>query len=223
MKKVICGLLCAMLGVGTAQASNLTYTLTGNNNLLSGTLNGNPFSNLAYSITATADPATMVSGSFLGVIPATNIQATPTMTLGSSTFTLLPTSGYNWCVAFVDFSGFIPGNSGLGFMAVDPLSSGTAFLDEGIGIITAAALPPMNTAGTWTQSSPLTPPGNVLIWQTSAGVLVIINQSNQNVGTFTISGTTGGGGAVPEPGEWAAMGVLGAGLTGLVLRKRKKA
>jgi hypothetical protein len=34
-------------------------------------------------------------------------------------------------------------------------------------------------------------------------------------------GTTGGGGAVPEPGEWAAMGILGAGLTGLVLRKRR--
>ncbi len=31
------------------------------------------------------------------------------------------------------------------------------------------------------------------------------------------------GGAVPEPGEWAAMGILGAGLTGLVIRKRKKA
>jgi len=37
------------------------------------------------------------------------------------------------------------------------------------------------------------------------------------------SGTTGGGGAVPEPGEWAAMGILGAGLAGLVLRKRKQA
>ncbi len=32
-----------------------------------------------------------------------------------------------------------------------------------------------------------------------------------------------GSSAVPEPGEWAAMGVLGAGLTGLVLRKRRKA
>lgn len=29
-------------------------------------------------------------------------------------------------------------------------------------------------------------------------------------------------GAVPEPGEWAAMGILGAGLTGLVLRKRRR-
>jgi hypothetical protein len=32
-----------------------------------------------------------------------------------------------------------------------------------------------------------------------------------------------GSSAVPEPGEWAAMGVLGAGLTGLVLRKRRRA
>jgi len=30
-------------------------------------------------------------------------------------------------------------------------------------------------------------------------------------------------GAVPEPGEWAAMGILGAGLVGLVLRKRRTA
>jgi len=35
--------------------------------------------------------------------------------------------------------------------------------------------------------------------------------------------TPTGGGAVPEPGEWAAMGILGAGLAGLVMRKRKRA
>lgn len=29
--------------------------------------------------------------------------------------------------------------------------------------------------------------------------------------------------AVPEPGEWAAMGILGAGLAGLVIRKRRAA
>ncbi len=36
-------------------------------------------------------------------------------------------------------------------------------------------------------------------------------------------GNTGGGGeeAVPEPGEWAAMGVLGLGLAGLIVRKRR--
>ena len=28
--------------------------------------------------------------------------------------------------------------------------------------------------------------------------------------------------AVPEPGEWAGMGILGAGLAGLVLRRRRR-
>lgn len=31
------------------------------------------------------------------------------------------------------------------------------------------------------------------------------------------------GAAVPEPGEWAAIGILGAGLAGLVIRKRRSA
>ncbi|MFY7954214.1 MAG: PEP-CTERM sorting domain-containing protein [Armatimonadaceae bacterium] len=48
--------------------------------------------------------------------------------------------------------------------------------------------------------------------------------SNQHEFKVVVAaGTTGGGGAVPEPGEWAAMGILGAGLTGLVLRKRRTA
>jgi hypothetical protein len=38
-----------------------------------------------------------------------------------------------------------------------------------------------------------------------------------SVNHSSLSGT-----AVPEPGEWAAMGILGAGLTGLVIRKRRK-
>ena len=42
-------------------------------------------------------------------------------------------------------------------------------------------------------------------------------------GGTTGGGTTGGGGAVPEPGEWAAIGILGAGLAGLVIRKRRTA
>lgn len=42
------------------------------------------------------------------------------------------------------------------------------------------------------------------------------NFSGQAGGTFDQSG-------VPEPGEWAAMGILAGGLTGLVLRRRRKA
>ena len=56
----------------------------------------------------------------------------------------------------------------------------------------------------------------------------------ENPGDFAINGLSlkilpAGGGSndggridgVPEPGEWAAMGILGAGLAGLVLRKRR--
>jgi hypothetical protein len=51
-----------------------------------------------------------------------------------------------------------------------------------------------------------------------------------NVGTYTFSdlNSTGTAGltvnvySVPEPGEWAAMGILGAGLAGLVVRSRRR-
>ncbi len=35
--------------------------------------------------------------------------------------------------------------------------------------------------------------------------------------------TYGAAASVPEPGEWTAMGVLGAGLVGMVIRRRKRA
>jgi len=54
--------------------------------------------------------------------------------------------------------------------------------------------------------------GNTSRWTYGAG----------GVNEFKIEATSGGG-AVPEPGEWAAMGILGAGLTGLVIRKRRMA
>lgn len=46
------------------------------------------------------------------------------------------------------------------------------------------------------------------------------------IGTLRSSGLPWGAsvstlGTVPEPAEWAAMGILGAGLTGLVIRKRR--
>lgn len=50
-----------------------------------------------------------------------------------------------------------------------------------------------------------------------------LNRINQG-GTFVVGGslTQGNITAVPEPGEWAAMGILAAGLGGLVVRARRK-
>ena len=60
-------------------------------------------------------------------------------------------------------------------------------------------------------------------WAISGDGTSIVGEGwyNGNVTAFQISGLSLNGGAVPEPGEWAAMGILGAGLSGLVLRKRR--
>jgi hypothetical protein len=42
-----------------------------------------------------------------------------------------------------------------------------------------------------------------------------------NVSITAVSNNPGNN-AVPEPSEWAAMGLLGAGLLGLVVKNRKK-
>lgn len=49
--------------------------------------------------------------------------------------------------------------------------------------------------------------------------------SSGNITNQNFSGQAGGtyDQGVPEPGEWAAMGILAGGLTGLVLRRRRKA
>jgi hypothetical protein len=62
---------CCFVGAGpvnTAHSSTLTYTLTGGK--ISGTLNGVPFSDKSFTMTADADPANFLSISteFLGAI-----------------------------------------------------------------------------------------------------------------------------------------------------------
>jgi len=42
-------------------------------------------------------------------------------------------------------------------------------------------------------------------------------------GTLNMTMNISNASSVPEPGEWAAMGILGAGLAGLVIRKRRQA
>jgi hypothetical protein len=112
-----------------------------------------------------------------------------------------------------------------------PLTNTSPSSSSGQGFaVTVGALNEFTVDKTYTTGTPLT---SSATWNatTLAGL-------NLNLGTYVWnyggnsssvtlqvggSGTTGGGGGVPEPGEWAAMGVLGAGLAGLVIRKRKKA
>ena len=69
------------------------------------------------------------------------------------------------------------------------------------------------------------------VYTPGAGFTFVANRRSTNYGnSFSTSSyynawqmnVTPVSGAVPEPGEWAAMGILGAGLTGLVLRNRRR-
>jgi len=53
-------------------------------------------------------------------------------------------------------------------------------------------------------------------WTMSGGNITTSTFAGQGSGTFDANG------AVPEPGEWAAMGILATGLTGLMVRARRR-
>ena len=66
-------------------------------------------------------------------------------------------------------------------------------------------------------------------WAQSGGNITATTFSGNAGGSVEVTGSPALGGsytpssAVPEPGEWAAMGILGAGLAGLVVKKRRSA
>ncbi len=71
--------------------------------------------------------------------------------------------------------------------------------------------------------------GDLISWAGQGEIDVDITEfilGSHNFSNWNGSGTlnmTMNIGSVPEPGEWAAMGILGAGLAGLVIRKRRQA
>jgi len=98
-----------------------------------------------------------------------------------------------------DYSGFI----------VDFGTGAGALLLDGAGYTTGA---PRSGSSTWNSTT-----------LAALGLGVGTYVWNYGVNNSSITVQINPGGAVPEPGEWAAMGILGAGLAGLVLRKRKQA
>jgi hypothetical protein len=60
-------LACMLATSSAADASNLTYTATGG--LITGTLNGTPFTDATWSLAGTADPTNVISGNLTGFFP----------------------------------------------------------------------------------------------------------------------------------------------------------
>jgi hypothetical protein len=220
MIRGLVGVIALALSVpGVASAQLLTYKLDGGSSRINAAVGGNTFSNEAWSITATADASTVQSVIFNGIWPTNYAVVNPVLHIGSGSYSLLPmTTGHVWTV----FSQSAPGSSGIGFAAFDPTSP-NAFSNSFLimDMVPGATFYHSLTAPVSFVGSPTTMilnnpgPGTYL---TGAGLLSISTPNSMfNSGSFSISA------AVPEPGEWAAMGILGAGLAGLVLRKRRAA
>ena len=192
-----------------ADASTLTYTATGG--IISGSLGGTPFTDATWSITGTADPTNVVTGTaFFGQVPFNFLAMTPVLTLttGSSTrqATIVTTGSAGQQVGVfsanynalqpgfgVDFFGYLEGN-GSATNALGVSGSGlyidlqSPFFGSGVQVAGAG-------------------------FNTNVGQFVRNNVTDQ-ASTFTVS-------AVPEPSTYA-MALAGLACGGYSLFHRRK-
>ena len=209
-----------------ADASTLTYTATGG--IISGDLGGTSFTDATWSITGTADPTNVVSGT-INLDPSSNfsfhfLAMTPllTITTGSSTLqaTVLTSgsTGQQVGVFSIDFS-FIATGVGLdvfGYLEGDGLPGQYGLLGlGGLGFYIDLQSP---FSGSGLQYPTPSEPGG---FNTNVGLFVTTDDTNQG-GTFTVSGASPS--AVPEidPNSLGRALALVLGSLGLLERRRLK-
>ena len=202
-----------------ADASTLTYTGTGG--IITGTLNGTPFTDATWSITGTANPTSVVTGtgSIQGsFLPFNFLAMTPllTITTGSSTLqaTIVTTgsTGQQVGVFSVDAGAF---SSGLGIDLFGYLEGdGPTLFASGLGVLGSGLYTdlqsPFSGSGGQSKSGDLS---------TNVG-LFIITAYNSQASTFTVSGDSPS--AVPEidPNSLGSVLALVLGSLGLLERRR---
>ncbi len=214
--------LASMLAAPTAaDASTLTYTATGG--IISGSLNGTPFTDATWSITGTADPANVVSGTIpspVGGAPFNFLAMTPllTITTGSSTLqaTIVTTgsTGQQVGVFSIDYSGLLSGYGidGVGYLEGDGSLSDDPMSALGFGLYTDL-------------QSPFSGSGDQVVslgFNTNVGLFVVSDSTDQGA-TFTVSSASPS--SVPEidPNSLGSVLALVLGSLGLLERRRLKA
>jgi hypothetical protein len=204
-----------------ADASTLTYTATGG--LITGTLNGTPFTDATWSITGTGDPANVISGTIpspsFGGIPFNFLAMTPllSITTGSSSLqaTIVTTgsTGQQVGVFSADLGSLLSGyaTTGFGYLEEDGSTISNAISLTGFGLYTNLQSPFFGSGGQ-----------NVSEFNTSVGLFVMTDSTDQGA-TFTVSG--GSPSAVPEidPNSLGSVLALVMGSLGLLERRRLKA
>ena len=200
-----------------ADASTLTYTATGG--IITGTLGGTPFTNATWSITGTADPTNVVSGTISGPVslPFNFLAMTPllTITTGSSTLqaTVVTTgsTGQQVGVFSADFGALLSGYTSTGFGYLDGNGSTTdnSISLAGFGLYTNLQSPFSGSGGQNVSNE----------FNTSVGLFVMTDSTDQGA-TFTVSG--GSPSAVPEidPNSLGSVLALVLGSLGLLERRR---
>ena len=212
---------CILVTPVAAEASNLTYTATGG--LITGTLNGTPFTNATWSITGTADPTNVVAGTaFSGLVPYNFLAMTPFLTIQSGSSTLqatLVTSGsigeqvgaisadFNAILAGKAFDGFQQRQSGDGAIV-----GSTSLSALGTGLYTTLQSP---FSGSGIDAAGL---GAI---PTDIGPMVI-SAHTQQAATFTVSGASPS--PVPEidPVSFGSAFALLIGSLSLVEQRRRR-
>jgi len=214
---------CMLAAPSAADASTLTYTATGG--IITGTLGVTPFTDATWSITGTADPTNVVSGT-LNFGPSSNLPfhflaMTPllTITTGSSSVqaTVVTSGSTGQQVGVFSFDASVFQGSGVGLDAFGYLVDGSPDIDflHGVG-----------GPGLYTDlKSPFVGSGDQVVGAglyTDAGTFVVHSDSDQGA-TFTVSG--GAPSSVPEidPNSIGSVLALVLGSLGLLERRRLKA
>ena len=201
-----------------ADASTLTYTATGG--IISGTLGETSFTDATWSITGTADPTNVITGTFSGVAPFKFLAMTPLLTITTGSSTLQATMVANGSIGqqvgvfSIDLSADLSG-LGLdvfGYLDEDGSTFSNIFGVAGFGLYTDLQSPFSGSGEQFTSSG----------FNTNVGLFDVSEFTDQGA-TFTVSG--GSPSAVPEidPNSLGSVLALVLGSLGLLERRRLKA
>ena len=206
MMRFYCAFVGLILACGVqVQAIDMVYTMSGGT--FSGSLNGVSFTSATYSITATADPANVQTGNYMGQ-PLYTLLATPSITINGfapATFT-----ASDWKVMSVDLNN---SQSGVSVVIFGQLLASTPDFElvfpNGSGLYNNFSTPASYTQADFGVGSG----SNSLA--TSAGALLVTANSGTGtgVGVFTVV-------AVPEPSTYA-LTAIATGVMAYLARRRK--
>ena len=189
------------------QAIDMIYTMSGGT--FSGSLNGVAFTSATYSITATADPANVQTGSYMGNYPIYTLLATPSITING--FAPATLTALDWKVMSADLNNM---STGVSLVAFGQLLANTPDFElqfqNGSGLYNK-----FSTPASYTQADFGVGYGGSNSLATSAGALLVTANSGTGtgVGVFTVV-------AVPEPSTYA-LTAIATGVMAYLARRRK--